>query len=119
MKILGGNRRIIHLVGLNTIPSTSTEAEVVRIRIHQMITRLVIVCALTLWVAGQIVEITKIVEKDLVAVLSRIYLGLAFACLLVIYLRLIGMTQQIDDLFAYLENVVNNRKNSQLAIFKV
>lgn len=114
MKILSGNRRIIDLVGLNAVPPN---VEDIRTRIQQIIARLVIVAALTLCVAGQIVDITKLVKKDFVVVLSRIYLALTFGCMLVIYLRLIGLTKQTNDLIDYLENVVNNRRLS-LAIFK-
>lgn len=115
MKILNGNRQIIALVGLNAVPSTLEDK---RIRIRQIITRLVIVAAFTLWIAGHIIDITKLVEKDFVAVLFPIYLALIFGCILVTYLCLLGTVKQIHILIEYLENFVNNRRKN-LHILKV
>lgn len=100
-------KRILALVGLNTYRSTQ---ETARSRIHRVVARISVITTLIFWVAVELFSISKMNKEDFAAILIALNIAFACACVLTVYLCLMGKTQQKSDLMEYMENIVNTGK---------
>lgn len=107
MQILKGIKEVLALVGLT---DDQTVRKIAGIRVHRVVARSIVVVVLVLWLMAIILIINQMQVKDFDEILRPLNFGFFSGCELISYLCLCRKTKQIDHLFDYMENVVNNRK---------
>lgn len=107
MKFLSDMKRILDLVGLNSVQSIEEKR---RTRIQRVVARILTIAVVFSCVIGEILFVIQATEKELGTILRPFNFAFAFGCILLIYLHLIGKTKQIGDLIDYIEVFVNDRR---------